>query len=519
MKKIPILLAAGVVGVAWHAASFSETWINIDHGKKTNITIKNQQQVLFENFIVQENEQKKNLESLAFPDTVEFKFFKERLALNTFITPKIIPRAKFERMQWNFLIQQEDMIPETNQFAYKLYLPDSMTISEIPTIIRKVNMQTYHGQIPEYASTMDVKKSLEYTIKYLYANKNPQNEKEMNEAISKYKKLFKDYFPWQKLDSLISNKKINSDFLDDMAALSKDAELLSNVENILSTAIYQEFLESFYEVGQNIIEEIPRLQFELWIDKLKAELQTARKTKNTQLISKKEKEVANKVISVIYHFFEKYQKSFMYLTSIDKSFAPEIAKSNKANCVWRTIISDRILNELWLQHHVNLMFGYRTNHHVTATVTLANGEEYFFDPLLDSSIVKQKTMNKIGHSADIQVGKDTFFVIMGDPEKALSFIMGMNKWRALYLDKQPEKNILYLKKSLEEFNNPLWQYTLAVYYEWSKQYDLALNAINEAIKLAPDRFPFWIEKHDILEKMKIYDITTENMVKRLTPKK
>ena len=66
-------------------------------------------------------------------------------------------------------------------------------------------------------------------------------------------------------------------------------------------------------------------------------------------------------------------------------------------------------------------------------------------------------------------------------------------------------------------DNSIYLYTLADAYELNEQYKEALEAIEKAIKLSPNRWEYRYEKQNILGKLKIFDerySETEQMIKK-----
>jgi len=447
-----------------------------------------------------DSSEKKTLESLAFDDALGLNFFKERLKFNTFIEPIVVNRITFDGYKGDFLVKKSAQ-NTYRQDEYTLYLPDSMKISELPALIKKVNRETYGEMLPESASTIEIKHKIEYTLQYLLSIKNETNKDEMQKAISKYYQLFEQYFPGEKPNVLNSHKNIENDYFTALEDVKNNDKLVESIEDILSESLYEHLFEAFFEMWSDMIWEVGKIKTTIWINILKQELQIAKKTGNKEVIAKKEKEIVNKMLFTLNAFYEKHKKDD-FKTEFEMSQPSEIIKYNMANCVWLATIGHEVLTELGIDHDSRLMFG-----HIALSVKLTNGKEYFFDPKSENTLIDMKIAKKNNNSEELVLGNDTIFTIRWDNERMLLSSILFNKSKNLIGITNIKEKIFYMEQAvdMEWEKNSIFLYILADAYDIDKQYDKALVSIEKAIELTPDRWEYWYEKQNILWKLKIFD--------------
>lgn len=327
----------------------------------------------------------------------EKAFLKDRVSKNSFIDINIIDRVSFNELNWDFLIYSWN--DEQTKFGsykkYNLKLPSDLKLWELASIIKRVNEITFDGEMPDDASSIEIKKNIQWVIVYLLSLKEKHDRKEVKKAINKYYKLYQYYFPWEDLDIdfMSTNQKQRSTKHFSNTIKNLDAKYgwysFDIIERVIDESvvnnIYSHFFESFFENGSEMLSNISWLKTRLNIDKLKSDLQTVRKTKNKNLIVKKEKEILNYVITGIRAL--ELEKDNIYSTVYSASSPTEIIKTWDIACVWYSIISNNILEDIGISNDVVM-----EPWHSLCTVYLADWKKYLFDALRNDKIIKYSTV-------------------------------------------------------------------------------------------------------------------------------
>lgn len=435
-----------------------------------------------------------HLQSLAFPDSMWLFFFKEWLSYNTFIAPQIISRQDFDSLKWDFLKQKDDT---TNYAQYDLYLPDSIKIHELPSIIKKVNQQTFGENLPKYASSIELRNNLEHTIQYLLAIKTDENKQEIQKAVNKYCQIYQDFY-WENPKLEKSNKSIDEYYFNTIKDLEKDENFAWKSDSVFADFVYQKFLESFFEMWSDMLWNLWDIKTTIWFESLKYQLQSARNSGNIAYISQLEKNILNKIMYAVNEYYRQY--AFTKRSSNpEKSTPTYVVETNMTNCVSLAEIIHQLLSELDIKHYSRL-----TRWHIALEATLSNWNSYYLDPLNIDKTQNFKILETHLNAEKILVWKDTLFTIKWDWEKIIMTSVLYNQWQS----KQDQNQTIYfLEKllSIEKETNPISLYGLALAYEQNKQYEKALEAVEKAIFITPYIRNYRYFKREILWKLQIFD--------------
>lgn len=438
----------------------------------------------------------KNMESLVFDDSVWISVFKEWIGYNSFIEPIIIKRSVYNTYKGDILVKE---YTGKKILTYKLYIPDSMKFSELPAIIKRVNQEIYAKNLPKSSATIGYKKELLATIWYLSRIKTDENRQAVDNALKKYLTLWEQSFPWEKPN--YQKVMMEKEYLQVLESIQDNSEILTTIEDVFTQTTYRHLLESVFEMGANMLGNIPEVKKWIALQDMKNQLKAAKNSWNKIIIAKKQKQIINIVLKNINTFYTNHEDDERK-TEFQLSLPSEVIKSNMANCVSLAIIGHQILQDIWIDHDLRLIIG-----HVALSMKLADGKEYYFDPRHTTQIQELKVTRKIGKSEEILVNNDKILTTKEDPESILMGSLLFNKAQSIGYGSDRYKKIKYLEPALliENGQNPIVWYILANVYLSNGEFHKALFTINKALKLAVDRSEFWYTKQEILWKLEIFD--------------
>lgn len=117
----------------------------------------------------------------------DIKFLKDWLEAFSYIKSNFETREHFNSRKWEILTSDS---VNNWELSFDLYMPEDLSIWDLPGIIKKVNDLTYGMELPSNASFLEIETQLKDIIKYLLSIKNEKNEKELKKTISKYYSLY-----------------------------------------------------------------------------------------------------------------------------------------------------------------------------------------------------------------------------------------------------------------------------------------------------------------------------------------
>lgn len=439
----------------------------------------------------------------------DIRFLQDWLGSFTFISASFENRKDFNNRKWNFLIKNTNNIADNgntdnndginnDNSEYILYLPDDLNIHDLPSIIKRINGITFGLNIPDNWSYIEIKQNLAKIIKYLNSIKTDMNKKKINKTIAKYLQLYQQYFPWDSIDLSQTKWFINNNEYDINKQNNQNLEqIFDSLDNNIITNIHMHFFESFFENGSKLL-----MDYNWWTsnfsiqDKL-VQLYNAKKTKDIDHIIDTEKNILDDLVYDIHN--NKLTKDMSYNPELEfKTSIPiDIIKTNIINCVWLSIISKELLEELNIDYDMALEQG-----HSFTLVTLSDSSTYIFDPLWYDKLIKCNIdwwnwiQKYISYKIDHKI-YTTNIITSSDSERFILSQILANKEQSL----PPEKvkmRLYILDLSTKMFHkNPFVRYNIAYLNNKLWNYTKSLSAINNALKIYPDYSIFWALKSDI----------------------
>ncbi len=241
-------------------------------------------------------------------------FNKELISLDDHITPEFMNREEWYKEKWGKFLEKTWESDKIGPF-YKLYLPKDLKISELPAIIYRVNKLAYGGNLPERASTKELRGKIIFAVDILLSklSESTTDEKEIKKAIKKYVKLYAQLF-WETESHELNNKQFRKQVIEQLNITMKKeyswtkeySKYLDYQKQILQISSKEKIEGLSEEIEKNIAKEIKNhfreAFFELWIENLtgknsirlwlqtflQSDLEEVEKTKNR--IDKKEEE-------------------------------------------------------------------------------------------------------------------------------------------------------------------------------------------------------------------------------------
>lgn len=226
----------------------------------------------------------KTLDSKVFETELDRKTLENLLETLDHITPKYISREEFNAKKWEILEKTWD-----DRFwdFYDLYLPEDLKVWELLSIIRRINRLTFWENLPEFASSEELKVKIVFTFEYLLdllsKTEDWKERKSLQIALKKFYQLYADLFPWEEnnlndenyrkwiLEKEKTQKQIDyekklywiktktdlSELRDSiwewLSINEKQIDIATEVEKIFSWELLTHFDEAFFEKWVNDI--------------------------------------------------------------------------------------------------------------------------------------------------------------------------------------------------------------------------------------------------------------------------
>jgi len=225
----------------------------------------------------------KTLGNNYFEDQASYSAFSEILDTLDHLSPKYISRREYNNKKWNFIEKNwKDRIAD----KYILYLPVDLKIHELPSIILRVNKLTFWDDLPEYASTNELKVKITMTIDFLLS-KNLKNNKVDQKAIKKYIKLYSQLF-WKEE----ANKLNKVEYRNSIIQISNNDRYKSYEQKLISIGTKENLSNLLDETEQLFVKELDihfwETFFERWINMLRMGMKTYTQKEHYYTSSKKE---------------------------------------------------------------------------------------------------------------------------------------------------------------------------------------------------------------------------------------
>ncbi len=412
----------------------------------------------------------KNLETQIFSENQDFKTLENLLdTLDDNINPIFISREDYNDKKWENI---EKTWSNKDIDIYNLYLPVDLKVWELAVIIKKINKLTFWENLPEFASSEELKIKLTFTIDYLLTKIEEVEQKDRKDIQTTIKKcflLYQDLFSEEEANKLnnplyrkqilsISNHDKYKEYKTKILGIKTQewlSNLLENVEVTLSTELQTHFNESFFEkwinslrLGMETItwieqkslkwkewdiktnvndkeldEKARKLRDKIWIDELKKELFEARKSWIPQTIEQTELNATNKILKIVYEYpYQSTYDNYWYQPS-------KIIDSKELFCVWFSLLWHAFLSELWIDHKwLNI-----PNH--SALEIIIWGKSYYFDWTKSDKIYEFSYWKKNLEYRNIDFFDKPFkkqiIAYNWDTEKILLYQICYNKWKDL----------------------------------------------------------------------------------------
>lgn len=469
------------------------------------------------------------LDSKAIAPDQNIKFLKDRVESFSFFDLKTVSRDEFEGLHWDFLQKSWKWSLEWwDTISHTLYLPDIIYIWDLPDIIKKINNLTFGDSLPDNASYIEIQRNIESAMIYILSLKTDKNKKEIQKTINKYYKLYQEFFPWETPNIDTTNNSTNIDkwtyyFKNSSLKETKDIKnkypniesdfLIKKVDMAVADNIYQHFYESFFEHWSEMLSNIWTLKEDMWLEKMKSELEKIKKTWNKLDISKKEKIILNNIMKYVHNFW--FITDYIHKSIFETSIPSEIIKTKEITCVWFSILANNILSDLWIKY--NILY---SPWHSLVNVELSNWDKYLFDLLEHDKIVKYKEIGKIWWWQEISYNigwenKQTKIIEWVNSEKILIAHILENKQTIIPTDTKKDLirwlSILNMAKKLSP-QIPAIHYSIVRSQYKLENYEDALISINDALKLSPKSLKFRRKKISIclkLDDMDGYDYAND----------
>jgi len=465
-----------------------------------------------------------SLEKNVFQEKLDYKIFQEILDILDGIETIFISRKEFNEKKWTFL---EETTKDKFGMQYILYLPEDLKVNELPSIIYKVNKLTFWEELPEYASSNELKIKIVLAVNALLGElkKDAVSWKEAKRAIRNYVRLYAQMFGEEEAQQLnkaeyregVLNTRNIDKFenyekkLTFIQTLESLGELEEWIEKLVSEEVESHFLESFLEkwvdklrlwmmtITQReqealdfnkiknkkhseteMLDEKERLLREkIWIDDLKLELEEIRKTGDLEKINTKELEATNKILATLFEY--PYQ-----MTNQDYGYQPNsILRTKEIYCVWFSLIWHAFLSELWIKHN------WLSIPEHSALEVIIWGQKHYFDGTASEKLLKIEYGEKIWVYTKITVSKwkkaKSVEARSWDPEKILFSAIYNNRWINLNdMGKHKEAHIMY-SKAIESNT----QEASAHFNKWNNlneawRFEEAILSYDTVIKLVPN---------------------------------
>lgn len=417
-----------------------------------------------------------NFETKVFNESNDFRVFQEILDTLDHIFPIFVSRDEYNARKWNIIKQiWSDKFWE----QYNLFLPKDLKISELPSIIYRVNNLTFWENIPEYSSTNEIKIKIILAIDFLLNELKWiwVDQKETQNSIKKYIRLYAQMF-WEQEAGKLNIREFRKEIINSVdrekyydyekkLLLIKSRESLSvikdELENIVSDEIWIQFEESFFERWVNMLriwmetitqadqmaikdkqkewdtilfhadideldEKEKLLRDKIGIDQLKVELKQLRELWDQEIIAKKELEITNKILKVLYE----YPYQLILYESWEKWYQPdEILRLKEIYCVWFSLLWHAFLSELWIKHNWLDLPGH------SALEVIIWSKSYLFDATFIFKVLEFSYWDKVWAYKQIEfIDFNTEYKALSiswDSEKILFAQIYNNKW--IYLNK------------------------------------------------------------------------------------
>ena len=470
-----------------------------------------------------------NLNSKLFENSNSREAFKEILETLDHINPVFIDRKEFDSMKWRFLLENwEDKFWK----FYDLYLPVDLNNKDLFQVVfllnekfslwldikkfiwyvrlwtkgisneeilnlkkeneEKIEMIILENSLPvdsfsKYQQEIDSSIfSLRKSIREIKGYKNQKNEVDKKEKTKRLKDI-------DDLDDLIESL-YTTEF--DLSFFRKSMDMLRYGLMTLTRKEFEEIKSRPRKEGEKIITskilpefldvEEQKLREKIWIDKLKKELEEARRSNDRELVISLEKKATNEIIWILH---TKYPYQF---TSENYWYQPnKILKSKELYCVWFSLLWHCFLSELWIKHN------WLTIPDHSALEVFIWNDSYYFDATCSKEIHRLKWWKNVEFGEKKWIYKNFSISI----NEELDLFINKNIAISWYPEKMLLSQIIY-NRSCDLINK--WDFDWAI-----KMYNLATLFNNNYEMAYTNKWSALFEKWDFDWAKEMYDIAID----------
>ena len=482
-----------------------------------------------------------NINQIYFQDEINFENFRLLLDSLNHVKPIYISREEYQNLSWEILqIKWKDKVGD----FYDLYLPTDLKKAELLSL---TILLTQKFKLKEYAHLENLISKVKLLVE-LITRELPDDEKEsfLQEMLLAGNVDDNLYYRIISQKMLFSPaKEILKSF--EWEKLSQE-QLIQELLNILES----EFHLTFFRKWVNMLRlgmmtmtagEIPNIRKKKWqieinipaaqldknerllrekiaIEKLKKELDAARKTNNQKVIQSVELKVVNKIMYVLYEY--PYQ-----VTDDHFWFEPsKIIEHKEIYCTGMCILAHAFLTELWIEHYWLTIFEH------SALEVVIWKKRYYFDVTTGDSVIWMKNITQVWQMEKVSLKELEFpeiYFQRFSPEETLLSHIASNIWNRLFnLEKYKQALVMfqhaldlnpgdpntyrYLANTLRELDHhkesePFFQKSLDIHpLEYDsynnygvllnvlKRYQEALNHFNTAISINNKDLSWYLNK-------------------------
>jgi len=393
----------------------------------------------------------------------EEKLFKERWEnIGIHLNVAFVKRELFNKKKWIFLVENKAETIDKQKdgevaqpASYTLYLPDNLKVYEIPKIIKKLNSETFKGELPKRAANYETQVYILQTFIFLYENKDKYDNKSYKKALKNYYQFFVTYFwdektPWLKsieniknlllrvyeeqalskqnkddisslkreiknsyssrmanyninLENTKSIKEVHGVFADKLKTLMEEAVLeygTKKLSDYMTIFTQQDYEDAKLKDDKNLRlktskESLGKAEEKIKkavnFENAKAALKKLRESWDEDKISSKELEIMTLLIQEVYKF-----PRLRYTYHLDK-----ILDDNYTQCLLKTILSHVFLQELGIIHTT-----LDIKQHIAIIAYTQDGKKYYFDAEFNKKLINLDKAKYIKKNWDYTILSD-----------------------------------------------------------------------------------------------------------------